>query len=129
MTYLEYRRALKLKSPHEKVKDRVVNDLSKKKPLPQQSAKRKEENKDYEKIKKELKKKKPTCQIAIAGVCTKGPLEAHHPIGRSGNAFKKVIMCCRACHNYCHDHPAFAKRHGFSESRTGTPDKFKHLKK
>src|SRR4051812_21923319 len=109
MNYLEYRRNLKLKSTSQKVEDRVSKDLSKKKPLPKESAKRKEENKEYNKVKKELKKKIQRCQIAIAGICTGGPLEAHHPIGRSGNALtKKIIMCCRACHNYVHSHPAFA---------------------
>lgn len=129
MNYLDYRRALKLKSPQDKVQDRVQQDLAKKKPLPRESAKRKAEKPEYEKVKKEARKKIQRCQIAIANVCTGGPLEAHHPEGRSGKALMKVIMCCRACHDFVHDHPAFAKRFGFSESRTKTPDKFQHLKK
>lgn len=118
----------KLKTQEERLEDRARKELSKK-PIAKVSAKRMEESKEYEQIKKKLRKKLQRCQIAIANVCTGGPLEAHHPIGRSGSAFKKVIMCCRACHNYVHDHPSFAKRFGFSESRTGTPEKFKHLSK
>ena len=111
--------AEKLKTPEERLLDRARKEVYKK-PIPKVSAKRVEENKRYEKVKKDLKKKIQYCQVAIAGVCTKGPLEAHHKAGRIGDNLtdaKKIILCCRACHSYVETHPAFAKRHGFAESR------------
>jgi hypothetical protein len=102
----------------------------KKKPIPKVSAQRKEDNKKYNKEKRKLKKKQPTCQIKVAGVCINTPVHPHHVEGRTGSNFHnpdKMINACDPCNDYLEANPKFAEAHGFKKTRLKHSEKRQHL--
>lgn len=122
MNYLEYRRNLKLKSNPEKVKDRAAKDVAKKKPLPKESEKRKQEKPEYEKAVNEVRKEaNGKCQIKSPVCNPNAPHHSHHVYGRVGKNYKdknRMIWGCDPCNGYLEDHPEFAKAHGLKKLDT-----------
>src|SRR5215212_347669 len=67
-----------------------------KKPIPKESAQRKEQNKAYRKIQADMRKPGKVCKVN-SPVCIKTPVHAHHQEGRVGDNLtdeKKIIDCC-----------------------------------
>lgn len=131
MNYLEHRRSQKLKSKKELVKDRAGRDLAKQKPIPKISAKRAEENVEYEKVKRELRKEaKDKCQVKSPVCNPRSPRHPQHKVGRIGKRFtkkEKMVWCCDACNGYIVEHPLWAIANGFEELKLGPSDKRGHL--
>lgn len=112
----------------EKEKDKKKNQ----KPIPKESASRKQLNKVYNKIIREKKKvKNRKCKIRIKGVCIGQPVHQHHVKGRVGNNLvdtEEMIDACDACNEWCVSHPKEAMAMGFIKSRL-TESKLSKLKK
>jgi hypothetical protein len=101
-----------------------------KKPIPKESAERKEQNKVYKKVKKELNLEQPSCQIMIKDVCEGTPVHPQHIKGRTGKNFtdkESMINSCNPCNRWIMEHPALAKELGFEKSRLEMSEKRKHL--
>lgn len=57
----------------------------------------------------------PRCEAKVA--CTNGWTdEVHHKAGRGANLLRTEtwLPCCRACHQWCHNHPKEARQLGFT---------------
>lgn len=84
-----------------------------------ESEKRKQDDKKYKKIVKELAAKSNKCQIK-SPVCTKIMEGLHHIVKRSpDNLLDKnnLLRSCNACNNYCEDHPKWALENLVSKSK------------
>lgn len=111
MSYLEYRRNLKLKGKVEQPKE--------KKSINKESEKRKEVNKEYRKIVKEMLKSNPMCEIKEVG-CTGKADGLHHKQKRSEKNLlnKKYLMrACNSCNLWVEMHPLEAMAKGYSISK------------
>lgn len=91
----------------------------KKIPMKAISDKRKEENKEYEKLKRQFLKAKPKCEMCSENENTKGirkATEVHHKYRRKGKAFLDTntwIASCRNCNSRVESEPEWAKKHKF----------------
>lgn len=90
------------------------------KPIAKVAPKRKEENKEYEKAKKEYLAKNVGCEAQVATDCTGLSNDIHHRRGRNAKDDRinplHFVAVCRKCHLYLHAHPIQAKELGLSES-------------
>ena len=87
--------------------------------IPKESATRKQENKTYKKVSKELKSKEDDCQIK-SPVCINRPTYPHHIRGRIGKKYtdkKEMIRACNPCNGWVESHPALAEKLGFKKSK------------
>lgn len=95
--------------------------IEKEKPAPiaKVGDKRKEENKKYDKISKELKKHHSTCQVKSPN-CINSPVHIHHKKGRIGKLLtdpNHLIVACDPCNSYIEDNHAWAEEHGFKVTK------------
>ena len=55
---------------------------------------------------------RPSCEAKIAGLCTGRTVDLHEPLLRSRGGKidtpEEVLVLCRACHDWVHQHPAEA---------------------
>ena len=111
MNYLEKRRAMKLGLSVEQPKV--------KKAINKQSDKRKELQKEYRKIVKEMLKSNPMCEIKEVG-CTGKAEGLHHKQKRSEkNLLNKefLMRACNSCNLWVETHPLEAMDKGYSISK------------
>lgn len=81
------------------------------------SPKRKEEEKEYLKIREKKLKANPICEFPG---CNKKAVDAHHSAGRVGKNYlniKKLKAVCRAHHNWIHLNHLLSIEMGMSEPR------------
>jgi hypothetical protein len=74
---------------------------------------------EYRRLRDQFMRNHPVCQARLDG-CSTIASDLHHAAGRCGNNLLDTttyIALCRNCHSYIEVHPAFAKEHGFSQSR------------
>ena len=89
------------------------------KPIAKESSKRKVINKTYKKLKDEMLKENPNCEIK-SPVCTGKAQGLNHKQKRSpNNLIKKENLerACNACNGYCEKHPKWAEQNGHQISR------------
>jgi hypothetical protein len=142
MTYLDYRRALKLgQKPSESAKggkspEKPENGEEEAKPvkpakktypkrIANTSKKRAKQNRKYTPIKKKFLADNPTCQARLDG-CTGQSTDLHHAAGRSGKQLLKVddfIALCRNCHDKMEILDKEARAAGLKKTRLGKPNK------
>jgi hypothetical protein len=121
------------RNPFHKKSSGVVEEKKeqpKRKRIPMESPQRKEDNKKYRKVKKELKKEHQTCQIQIKDVCIVEPVFPHHIAGRVGsNLIKKdnLIMACNPCNEHLEKFPLKAMEDGLKKTRLKHSEKREHL--
>lgn len=80
---------------------------------------RKEEEKLYKKIVRQMFAVSNLCELKIAGVCTKIAEGLHHQKKRGANYLNKKFLkrSCNACNNWCEKHPKEAMKVGASVSK------------
>lgn len=83
------------------------------------SAKRARENRRRRKVLADLAVTRgPWCQIQLGGVCTGRWQDGHELLSRArGGSITdaaNIVLCCRACHTYVTERPAWAERMGWS---------------
>lgn len=91
-------------------------------PLPQQSAKARNDALALSKIKKEMLRNDPRCRRC--GI--EAPLDLHHRAGRCGHlvTFEPLLtVLCRACHSHCKDEPAAMLAEGWIVSRFNSEER------
>jgi len=91
--------------------------ILRKTPVKKISDKRVEENKIYQPLSQEFRKKFPRCVIK-SPECTKFTQGVHHVEGRVGDDFldeSKMLPSCNACNNYIESHSKWAKENGFKK--------------
>ena len=58
----------------------------------------------------------PDCEARVDGVCSDQATDAHELLRRSQGGSpiepKNIILVCRSCHRWIHDHPAAAVKAG-----------------
>ena len=99
-----YKCLLNLKTKSEKKEPRkiVLNKISEK---------RKNQNRDYSKLRVEFLRSNPFC-----GVCQQGATEIHHMNGRSNQRLIDTdffLPVCRYCHKWIHENPESAREWGY----------------
>lgn len=90
-----------------------------KKPIPSKSAKRKEQDKQYRKIVREMIDKDGRCQVQ-SPKCTGKAQGLNHKQKRSPNNLLQkdnLTPCCNACNLYIELNSEWAKKHGHFVSR------------
>lgn len=88
------------------------------KPVNKVSKKKKQEDKEYSRLRNIYLESSPYCEAKLPG-CAGVAGEVHHRAGR-GLSYLDVstwIGLCRSCHSYIELHPIEAKELGFSVSR------------
>lgn len=94
-------------------------DIKEKKAIPKKSAKRKEEDKEYKKIVKELLAENPNCQIKETG-CTTKASGLHHQKKRTPSTLldkRYLIRACNNCNLWAELNPMEAIKKGHSHSK------------
>ena len=89
------------------------------KAIPAKSSKRKEDEKEYRKIAKQVLKENPLCAAKLKG-CTGKATQCHHSAGRLGGNYlnkKKLLPVCQSCHLQIELTPIKSKELKLSESR------------
>lgn len=92
------------------------------KPISDKSSKRKELEKEYLKIKKEMLKESDRCEAKLTG-CTGKAVDLHHMAGRIGKLYVEkdnLMRVCRSCHHYITENPLQAIELGLSKYRNKT---------
>jgi len=82
------------------------------------SVKRLKQERQYAKLRKVYLHCHPTCEVKG---CEAPSTELHHRRGRVGDLLtdeSNFLAVCRPHHNYIESHPAEAKEHGYSLTRT-----------
>lgn len=95
----------------------IAPEKKKTTPIAKRSTKRAKQEREYSEKRKEYLKAKPICEVYN---CNNASTDIHHPGGRIGtklNDINNFLAVCRVCHNYIELNPAWAKEHGYSESR------------
>jgi hypothetical protein len=109
--------------PSNQVMQKLLRGRTKKKPKRKKQFLRyqKEENKKYNKMKRQRRKRtNQRCEIKIKGVCIGKPVHPHHKKGRIGELLydsKYIIDACDPCNGWVNDHPKEAMAMGFIVSR------------
>lgn len=80
---------------------------------------RKDEEKEYKKIVKEMFASSVLCELKVPGVCTKMAEGLHHQAKRGANYLNKKYLkrACNACNRWAEDHPKEAIELGISVSK------------
>lgn len=87
--------------------------------IPKRSDKRKEEQKEYVKIVKEMLKANPNCEIKVEG-CKVKATGLHHKVKRSPKTWLKkenLMRACDSCNLWVELHPIEAMAKGFTISK------------
>ncbi len=107
-------------SQQERAEKKPVPIAKAKKPVKKVSAKRVEENKEYDKARKEYLAQHKVCEAQVATDCTGVSQDIHHRRGRNSKDDRinpnHFVAVCRKCHLFLHAHPIQAKQLGLSES-------------
>lgn len=94
--------------------------LPKQAPIAKQSPKRKEEDKEYNKARKDYLAKNVGCEAHVATGCTGLSCEIHHKSRRSSKDDRinpeNFLAVCRPCHLWLGAHPKQAMELGLSET-------------
>lgn len=94
-----------------------------KKPVPKMSAKKKDTDGEYKKMRKVFLNANPRCEANLRD-CQKVSLEVHHSRGR-GEYMLDVSTwkaLCSRCHSYLETHPDESRKLGFTNSRLSIHD-------
>jgi hypothetical protein len=86
--------------------------MSKSKPIPSRSPKRKKQETQYNKEARQFKEDHPHCLAAIPNVCTGLTIDVHHMGGRENDLLLHQplwLASCRMCHEWIHAHPIEAR--------------------
>lgn len=82
-------------------------------PLRKTSKKRASELRVYSVLKKTFLKLRPYCEI-FEPCCTRTAVDVHHTNGRKRlNEIRDWLPACRACHDFIHSRPKYAREMGF----------------
>jgi hypothetical protein len=87
----------------------------KRSPLRKVSPKRAGENRQYALLRKVFLIEKPYCEV-FETCCTRKSTDVHHVNHREGKRLldrRDWLSCCRACHEFLHQHPTYARKAGF----------------
>jgi hypothetical protein len=93
-----------------------------KKEIPKVSEKRKEQDKQYKKVKKEILGKDARCKVK-SPVCTGKAQGLNHDQKRTPGNYTNVnnlTPCCNACNLYIEEHSAWALENGHTISKFAT---------
>lgn len=89
------------------------------KTIPKTSDKRKELEKEYLKLKKQMMAESNKCEAKLSG-CTKVAVDMHHMKGRGKNLTanrENLIRVCRSCHQLITENSLLAFELGLSKSK------------
>lgn len=81
-------------------------------PLRKVSKKRRSQLGEYSKLRRDYMKAHPICAMCNNAKAS----DIHHRNGRNGDRLNNTVFwvsLCRSCHTYIHDHPGFARDHGW----------------
>lgn len=91
------------------------------KEISSKSDKKKDLDKQYNKVRKAYLSGHPFCEAKIPDCCTKVATDIHHKKGKIGEADyldpKFFLAVCRKCHYTIEKNPAWSRQMGFSVSR------------
>jgi len=88
-------------------------------PIKKYSDKRKEKQKEYVKLVKEMLSENPNCEIKMPG-CLKIATGLHHKVKRTEKNLcdrKNLLRACDSCNGWCERFPLIAIKKGYSISK------------
>ena len=97
----------------------VSHETKKPQPIADKSAKRKELDKEYKKLVKEMLKEDNRCEVKAKG-CTGIAQGAHHIVKRTAKNLldrNNLLRCCNSCNQFIEMHPLEALEMGVSKSK------------
>jgi hypothetical protein len=79
------------------------------------SKKRRKDSAEYLKLRAGFLASHPHCEVARPKICAHRSRDVHHAQGRGPNYLNvnSWVSTCRACHDYIHQHPSWAREHGY----------------